>query len=83
MFFFDKLYMNILIGIAKNSKSELKNTTNENGIKVFHIGNWDISGWIGAKMAIAINAFASAPPNISPIWNKKKNSPTINGMNRI
>ena len=62
----------------RNKIIELANIDQENGIREpFQIGICDIAGSSGASIAIAIRAFASAPPKSSLSWNKIYTKPYI------
>ena len=53
----------------------------EPGINEFHIGSCSARiGWIGTRIASAISALASAPPNNNRIWKKRYISAIMIGM---
>jgi len=52
----------------------------EPGINDGHIGRSPRIGWMGMRMASAMSAFASAPPNSSLIWKKRYISAIMIGM---
>lgn len=70
-----------LNGMNRNKIIELANIDHEKGIRdPFQIGSCDIAGSNGTSIAIAIRAFASAPPKRSLSWNKRYTKPIMIGI---
>ena len=55
----------------------------EPGINDFQIGSCSLNsvGWMGTRIANAMSALASAPPNSNLIWKKRYISAIMIGMN--
>ena len=81
MFLLAMLNNKRLSGMKRNNNTEFEKINHEAGIRDLpHNGNCDIAGARGTSIAIAISAFASAPPKIRRSWKRTYTRAIIIGM---